>query len=226
MNEELTQAQRRQLEHLDATGKPVGGWKLGLTSGESRDAFGSGIRPFGYILAERIFSDGAAIDWTGIENGGLENELCFVIGEAVSAPVTAESIRAHLAGMAPAFEINERRIPKGSPPAERIEDDLANWGIVIGELRPIPANWAGAELSVTLAYDGSPVDTVAAAGHIDDHFDTLAHLANQLLDYDRQLNAGDRVITGAFGKSAQPEAGRWTGDFGPELGEVSLIVRR
>ena len=48
MNEELKQAQQRQLERLaglEAAGERVGGWKLGQTSGESRDAFGPGVRP-------------------------------------------------------------------------------------------------------------------------------------------------------------------------------------
>ncbi|HEY5647205.1 MAG TPA: hypothetical protein VIS76_14745, partial [Pseudomonadales bacterium] len=182
------------------------------------------IRAFGYILSSRIFDSGARISWQGIGNGGIENEVCFVIARDINEPVDAASVRDALAGMAPAFEINQRRIPKTAPTAERIADDLANWGIVVGTVRPIPARWTGQDMTVTLAHEGRTVASVPAPGHIDDHFESLARLANQLLPFDRCLRAGDRIITGAFGRQNQPAAGTWTGDFGAELGIVALQV--
>lgn len=227
MNEELRQAQQRQLERLaalEAEGEAVGGWKLGQTSGESRDAFGPGVRPFGFILASRILDDGAQLSWADVGNGGIENEVCFLIATDITEPVDAETVRGHLAGVAPGFEINQRRIPKTSPDAERIEDGLANWGIVVGPVRGIPDNWQPEDMTITLCHEGQTVESVAAAGHIDDHFETLARLANQLIAHGRHLQAGDRAITGAFGKQNQPAPGRWTGEFGAELGKVVLNV--
>lgn len=228
MNEELKRAQHKQLERLarlEAGGERVGGWKLGLTSGESRDAFGPGIRPFGFILASRILEDGATLSWAEVGNGGIENEVCFVVGSDVRRPVTAATVARHIAGVAPAFEINQRRIEKTSPPAERIEDDLANWGMVVGRPVPLPAGWDWRGMTVNLLHGDQPVESVAAADHIDDHFETLARLANALLEFGRALKAGDRLISGAFGKQNQPEAGTWHGDFGAELGTVSLHIR-
>jgi len=227
MNEELVIAQQRQLDHLEnleREGESAGGWKLGLTSGESRDAFGPGIRPFGFILASRILASDAGLDWSRIGNGGIENELCFRIGEDITSTVTADSVRQALESVAPAFEINQRRIEKTSSPAERIADDLANWGIVVGTDSEIPADPDWDAMTVTLCHDGEPVERVAAAGHIDNHFQSLATLANALQRFGRHLKKGDRVITGAFGKQAQPHSGTWSGDFGPELGTVLLDI--
>ena len=227
MTEDLDRAQYQQLDTLtalEAGGDAVGGWKLGLTSGESRDAFGPGIRPFGFILASRILPSNRTLSWSEIGLGGIENEVCFLIGEDVETPVDSSSIRRFLAGVAPAFEINQRRIDKDAPPAARVADDLSNWGIVVGEMIPIPADWQPAALTVTLLRGAESMASVAAAGHIDDHFESLAILANRLLDYDRQLKKGDRVITGAFGKQAQPAIGEWVGDFGLELGRVALNI--
>ena len=92
MNEELRTAQHRQLERLEeleAAGERVGGWKLGQTSGESRDAFGPGVRPFGFILASRILEDGERLSWAEVGNGGIENEVCFISGSDITEPVTA-----------------------------------------------------------------------------------------------------------------------------------------
>ncbi len=227
MNEELIEAHRRQLARLaelEAAGETVGGWKLGQTSGEARDAFGVGIRAFGYILNSRIFESGTRLDFSRIGNGGIENEVCFGVARDITSTVTPASVREYLSGVAPAFEINERRIPNTAPTADRIADDLANWGIVVGTLRSIPEAWDAAAMTVTLAHEGRPVVSVPAEGHIDDHFVSLARLANQLLPFGRHLKAGDRVITGAFGRQSRPEAGTWTGDFGPELGTVALEI--
>ena len=227
MNEELARAQHKQLERLaglERQGEKVGGWKLGLTSGESRDAFGSGIRPFGFILASRILADGDQLDWSAVGNGGIENEVCFVIASDVTEPVTAATVIDHVEGVAPAFEINQRRIDRTSSPTDRIADGLANWGIVLGAPVPVPINWAPEALTVTLSHGERDVASVQARGHIDDHFESLATLANQLIAFGRQLRRGEVVITGAYGRQAQPEAGCWTGDFGPELGCVSVTV--
>jgi 2-oxo-hept-3-ene-1,7-dioate hydratase len=227
MNEELTAAQHQQLANLadlERQGEKVGGWKLGLTSGEARDAFGPGIRPFGFILASRILQNGEQLQWLKVGTGGIENEVCFLIGEDVRAPVTPESVRGHLAGIAPGFEINQRRIPASSPPTERVADDLSNWGIVVGPMHPIDEVTDLAHLTVTLSREGQIVAAVHSEGHIDDHFSSLATLANQLLAFDRRLQRGDHVITGAFGRAPQPDPGNWSGDFGADLGAVSVII--
>ena len=226
-NEELLSAQSRQLDRLfelEERGEPVGGWKLGLTSGESRDAFGPGIRPFGFILASRILASGESLDWAQVGQGGIENEVCFLIGRDITEPVTAHSVIHHLGGVAPAFEINQRRIDSSSSPTERIVDGLANWGIVVGDSVPVSPGWAAENLVVTLSHEGESVVSVPARGHIDNQFESVARLANELLAFGRFLRMGDRVITGAFGRQAQPVAGLWQGDFGAELGTVSIVI--
>jgi 2-keto-4-pentenoate hydratase len=228
MNEELSRAQRRQLERLarlEAAGEVVGGWKLGLTSGAARDAFGADVRPFGFILASRILADGDRLDWSRVGDGGIENEVCFLVGSDVTETVTAASIRPHIAAVSPAFEINQRRIPADAPPAERIEDGMANWGIVAGPPLAIPRDWEPESLTVTLGHEGRTVASVDARGHIDDHFESLARLANLLLEFGRHLKVGERLITGAFGRQTRPEPGLWTGDFGPDLGIVAVQIQ-
>jgi len=227
MNEELARAQHKQLERLaglESRGEKVGGWKLGLTSGESRDAFGPGIRPFGFILVSRILTDGDRLSWSTVGSGGIENEVCFVIASDVTEPITAATAIDHIEGVAPAFEINQRRIDRASSPADRITDGLANWGIVLGAQVPVPDKWNPEALTVTLSHGEREVASVQARGHIDNHFDSLATLANQLIAFGRHLRRGEAVITGAYGRQAQPEPGLWTGDFGPELGRVSVTV--
>ena len=215
----------RQLETLEgklAAGEALGGWKVGLTSGQARDSMGSGFRPFGYILESRIFASGARIGLDAFERVGVENECCFTIGRELAGEVSRDAVASAVRSVAPAFEINERRLPASAPAADRLADDLSQWGIVAGVSRAVD----GVDfesLVVTLARDGEAVETVAARGHIEDHFDSIAALAAQLSRFGRTLRPGQRVITGSFGRCPVTEPSRWSGDFGSELGVVEVV---
>ena len=225
----LDAAQRAQLAaltELEAAGESVGGWKLGLTSGASRDAFGVGFRPFGFVLASRIFKSGATLWWeSSVEKGSIENEVCFELAETITEPVDAQNVRETLRGMAPAFEINQQRLGNDVSNADRLSDNLSNWGLVVGDFIEIAPDWRPEELIVRLLHNADGVESVPAAGHIDDHFESIARLSNRLLEYGRKLQAGERVITGAFGRAREPKRGLWSGDFGA-LGRAHVRVER
>lgn len=210
--EELDEGLRRQLEALGER-KPAG-WKVGLTSGGARDSMGPGFRPFGFILPERVFPSGARIERAGIQTPGVENEFCFTMGRILGADATRDDAIAAVESVCAAFELNERRLTPGATTADRLADDLSQWGIVVGESRVLDWNaFPFSDVSVRLSLDGGEIENVAAAGHIDDHFDSLAALARQLARFGRSLEPGHRVITGSFGKHAVTEACRLDGDF-------------
>jgi len=237
---ELDAAQEQQLAdlaQLEAAGQTVAGWKLGLTSGASRNAFGAGFRPFGYVLASRLLRSGSTLWWddsigkgamTDSMAGSIENEVCFELAETISEPETAESVREALKGYAPAFEINQVRLAQDASAAARVADNLSHWGLVVGETMPLPADWSQAvqaRLKVSLLHNADGVESVLAQDHIDDHFVSLARLSNRLLRFGRQLEKGQKVITGAFGRAREPQRGLWSGDFG-ELGRVHVRIER
>lgn len=213
---------RRQLEHLGD--RQVGGWKVGLTSGKSRDAMGAGFRPFGHVLAERVLESGAEIPLRRFKEVGVENELCFHIGVPLGGNVTRAEAVAAVDAVSPAFEINEPRLERQAGVVQRLADNLSQWGIVVGA--PARLDWLAFDFSaleVQLRRDGSHVETVAAAGHIDDHFDSIVALVRQLSRFDRTLAAGAKVITGAYTRQRVAEAGRWEGDFGHHIGRVGVV---
>lgn len=217
----LDEGLRRQLVNLG--GREVAGWKVGLTSGSSRDAMGPGFRPFGYILRERVHGSGAMLSRSEFARVGVENELCFRMAVGLSGEVNRSDVIDAVDSVMPAFEINEQRLGGDASPADRLADDLNQWGIVLGE--PQLLNWRGFDFSalrVALAKDGAVIETVAAAGHIDDHFESIAALVRQLHRFGRALDAGAVVITGAYTRQGVAEAVRWEGDFGAAIGKVSV----
>ena len=73
-----------------------------------------------------------------------------------------------------------------------------------------------------LSCNGTQVETRAAAGHIDDHFHSMAALSAILARFHRQVLAGNRVITGSYTRQCVKERGIWQGDFGEILGDVEI----
>lgn len=215
---------RAQLERLGT--RDVGGWKVGLTSGQARDSMGAGFRPFGYILRERIHSSGATLrldDFGDAPRVGVENEVCFRLRSSLGGAASPADVMAAIDCAMPAFEINERRLGAGANATERLADNLNQWGIVVGEGKRL--DWRRFDfgaLEVALAKDGAAVETVAADGHIDDHFVSIAALARQLHRFGRALSAGMVVITGSYTRQSVVGASRWEGDFGPALGKVAV----
>ncbi|MCY4013540.1 MAG: hypothetical protein OXG82_12590 [Gammaproteobacteria bacterium] len=229
MSDPRDEGLRRQLANL--ADRPVAGWKIGLTSGTARDSMGVGFRPFGYILADRVFPSGGVIPIAPFRTDegirvGVENELCFRMGVALTGDASPDEARAAVASVAPGFEINEQRLPRDAGVVDRLGDDLNQWGIVAGEDADLDfSTFDFASLSVALALNGVVVETVAADGHIDDHFASIAALARQLGRFGRTLEAGSRVITGSYTRQRVADACRWEGDFGPEIGRVSVEFR-
>lgn len=223
--QQLEAGLQRQLEALGD--RTPAGWKVGLTSGAARDSMGEGFRPFGHILPDRVFDSGARIPLAGMRTPGIENELCFRLEGALEGPVSRSQVLDAVATVAPAFELIERRLPPSAGQEEHIADNLAQWGIVVGEERqldwerfPFPA------IAIALHRDGEPVQRVAAAGHIDDHFASIAALAAQLAAFGRRIEAGARIITGSFTKQAVAGPCRYQGDFdvgaAQGLGQVAM----
>ena len=203
---------RRQLDALG--GRVPGGWKVGLTSGAARDSMGEGFRPFGHILPDRVFDSGVRIPLAGLRTPGIENELCFRLGRALKGPVSHRQVLDAVASVAPAFELIERRLPAGAGQVAHLADNLAQWGIVVGEERQL--DWEGSPfpaIAVALRRDGEEVQRVAAAGHIDNHFASIAALAAQLAVFGRRIEAGTWIITGSFTKQAVAGPCRYEGDF-------------
>lgn len=219
--DELHDGLRRQLEVLGD--RPIAGWKVGLTSGRARNSMGEGFRPFGYILAERCFDSGDPIEMGNVRDVGIENELCFTFAHDLRKNANREDIGAAIASVAPAFEINEQRLDRSATTTERLADDLSQWGIVVGAGRRLVwSEFDFNELIVTLSRNGAEMETVAAAGHIDDHFDSLVALSRTLAKFDREILSGHRVITGSFTRQRVEAPGLWRGDFGDSIGSVEV----
>lgn len=218
----IDEGQEIQLQLLNRwldQGEEIGGWKIGMTSGASRNAMGDGIRPFGFILQSRVNPSETKLPLERLQNGGVENEVCFSFSSLLSTDTTPEAARNALSAIYPAFEINQKRLPQSAQSGLRVADNLSNWGIVYGS--GVETEIEINSIQVHLSHNGKEIEQTDSKGHIDDHYQSIATLANKLGQYGHSIEVGHKVITGAFGKAPFAE-GTFQGTFSHGIGNVTV----
>jgi 2-keto-4-pentenoate hydratase len=202
------------LDRAIAAGERLGGWKVGLTSPRARGALGADVRPFGYVLERDIFASGATLPTASISRPSIEPELCFTFARPLEGlNADRDAARAAVSTVSPGFEINERRAGSARPdlPA-MVTDRLTQYGIVYGESadpRTLDVNGIRCELK----RNGDTVYTGVSRDELDDHFGSLARLAAGLAAHGRRIEAGQRVITGAFARYDAAPGDHWRADY-------------
>ncbi len=218
--EEALEVQLRILSRFEAEGEKLGGWKVGLTSGNARDRMGKDFRPFGYVLQSRIFPSGATVPVAKILNCSVEPELCLIIGSSLRGDaVEVAEAKAAVRAVAPAFEINERRVRPDTGQALLLADGLAQWGIVVGPEAPVRDGLVGT--TVEFYCDEQLIETKTPGATMDDPYLSLSRLCRLLHKYGFGLEPGQPVITGSFCHHAVRQPGTYRAVFSG-LGAVSL----
>ena len=218
-HEEGQRIQVNLLQRWLDQGEEIGGWKIGMTSGASRNAMGEGVRPFGFILKSRVKLSGTKLPLGSLHSGGVENEVCFGFKNRLLKGTTQEEAKNAVEAIYPAFEINQKRLPADASSGLRIADNLSNWGIVHGA-KAETSNGINS-IEVSLSHDDKPISHVSSEGHIDDHYKSIATLVNILGDFGQAIEPGQKIITGAFGKTAF-SPGIFRGEFSDGVGHVEL----
>jgi len=217
-------AQLRVLRGRIEAGKRPGGFKVGLTSERARRATGADVRPFGYILADRILRGGGTVDSTSIRRGSVEAELCFTIAEHLSGAVSPEQARAAVSRVAAGFELNEAR--PGSARRDLgllVADDLTQWGIVEGSGVAVGPDTDLSGVECTLERNGDVVYRGVSRDELDDHFASIARLAEVLGRHGQALEPGFKVITGAFARNDMVAGDEWKAAYSG-VGEVTIHI--
>ena len=203
------------LEREVAGGEQLGGWKIGLTSPRARAALNADVRPFGYILARRVFATGATVDASAISGPAIEPELCFTFARSLSgAAVTRDEVAAALDTVSAGFEINEARRGSSRPDLPAlVSDRLTNWGIVVGAGLPVVQAGDLGAIACRLECDDEPGYEGVSRDELDDHFDSLTALVRALGRHEHAIEAGQRVITGAFTRREAKPGQRWRATY-------------
>lgn len=224
--DEALGVQLRLLERELAGGRALGGWKVGLTSPRARGALGADVRPFGYILADRVLGSGESVEAAAMHKPSIEVELCFTVGRDISgADPERTAVIAAMSHVSGGFELNERRPTSARPDLPAMATDcMTNWGIVGGSGVPVAAVTDINATHCRMERDGALVYEGVSRDELDDHFDSLRALITGLAAHGRGLLAGQRVITGAYARFDAAAGQRWSATYS-NVGTVEVTLK-
>jgi 2-keto-4-pentenoate hydratase len=176
---------------------PIAGVKVATTTKVMQQLMGIGHPCAGAIFSKTIHPSPARISKGDFINLRVESEIALKLAADIpadKAPWTAERVVRLVAGALPAYELIEDRaaVYTETQATSMIVENCWNAGVVVGPIRAVkPAEIIGVKGRQTL--NGKP----AAEGKAEDPYATLAWLANQLAERNRDLKAGMIVITGS-----------------------------
>jgi 2-oxo-hept-3-ene-1,7-dioate hydratase len=211
-----------------ATGDPVIGYKIGLTSRVMQRTMKIDEPDFGVLLKSMAFTSGARIRAADFLDPRIEVELAFVLKKRLSGTaVTVEQVLDATDYVVPALELIAARSFRVDPATgytrtvmDTIADNAANAGIITAERRFAPAQidlrWSGA----ILYRNGVVEETGLAAAVLDHPAHGICWVARRFAPHGVALEPGQIILSGSFTAPVIARAGdHFLADYGP-LGRI------
>lgn len=209
-----------------AKGDTIGGFKAGLTSEAGQKKFGVNAALLGPLFKSGEMGPDAVVDRKDFVRLFIENEVGYVVGQKISAPVKdVESLQKMIKEVFPAVELPDLRFAdmKNLKGEDIIVDAVACSKYIIGPR--IPADKVDvSKVEVALTCDGAVVNQGKAADTLGDQWKALLWLVNGTVEQGWTIEPGQILITGAMGNMIPGKPGKYAGDWGP-LGKLSWTVK-
>lgn len=217
--------QRAVSRRLQVEGISVIGRKVGLVDPGAQARHGVQEPIAGRLYDHGLLPEGGRVDAVLRGHGRIECELAFLLGEDLSGPgVTGAHVLAATAGVAPAFELIEDRLPTAATVADMVADNCSGAGVMVGSALVAPSALDLTATGVVLEVDGQVVATGASGAVMGNPTGAVAWLANRLAALGERLHAGEIVLTGAVVPPLPVDHGRAiTARFGGGLGPLSAV---
>ncbi|MGK6307307.1 2-keto-4-pentenoate hydratase [Variovorax sp. DT-64] len=227
---DLDEGYRIQDRVVERVGRPLGGWKIGLTSPAARERYNVRHPIVGQIFDVEIHHSPALLKGLPVMLC-LEAELAFRMKTTVQPrprPFVREELLDHIECVVPVLEICVFHYPSsvGLDVASVVADNSGNAGLVLGQ--PV-FGWrelSFADVKVRVWADDEEVSSGSGQEVMEgDPLQSVLYLANHLRAKGVPLMAGQVVSTGTMHGAPRVSPGaRCRADFGP-LGEVTFQFR-
>jgi 2-keto-4-pentenoate hydratase len=214
---------RNAARHLHHGARLVG-YKIGLTSREAQKQFGVFEPDFGHLFEGMWVAEEGEIVLSELIQPKIEGEVAFLMGRELKGP-GATSVDA-LAAVDAAFismEIVDSRIANWKIKAvDTIADNGSSSRFVVGTKPVSLKNLDLPLLGMALSKNGEVQVTGAGAAVMGNPLNAVAFLANELAKFDRCLQPGQIVLSGAVSSMIPLKAGEFYTCEMARLGKVSV----
>ena len=153
----------------------------------------------------------------------IETELGFTASHSIDSPVTANSVRALVAGCVPTIELAHMGFGDLRPTGtDLICANSASGGFLSGagfDSERLDLNG----IEVTLSQDGEALHTATAGTVMNDQWTALAWLVNAVVGQGHVVQPNDLLMTGSIGQLQPGLPGRYVADYG-SAGAVTFDI--
>jgi len=179
-------------------GERVIGYKVGAVDLDNQRMLGMPHPAWGRLWESELHKNGTALKKSDYTNIGIEAEFGVVLSKTLSPDMSLEQIAASVKAVHPVLELHNFVMRSDAPHGhELIANNAINCGVVWGE--PITDLSAPRSTDLKLIYDATIVDEWESLRWPDDILRALNWLCGTLGEHNITLNAGDLVLTGAWG---------------------------
>lgn len=179
-------------------GEKVVGYKVGCVSAGNQTMMAVPHPVWGRLWDSERHTDGAALRKSDYANIAIEAEFGVTFNRSITPGMSLAAIADAVDALYPLIELHQL-VMRSEPPHghELIANNCINCGVVLGaavtDLRD------GLETDLKLIYDGSIIDEWAALVWPQDILGAVDWLASNLAEHGLAINAGDLILTGAWG---------------------------
>jgi 2-keto-4-pentenoate hydratase len=190
-------------------GTDVGGYKIALTSKQTREWLKIHEPCAGQVLANRIHKSPFDVKVSDYVRFSMETEVCVVLDKDMSGPCTIPDVQKNIRSLHCAYELVEDRAADLTKLDAKslVSDNSWNAGIVMGPAAPNPkmdlANLKGRfKVNGVVTHQGTTAETMNG-----NPLFVVAWLVEHLGKRGRSLKAGQPVITGSLIATQFPVVG-------------------
>jgi 2-keto-4-pentenoate hydratase len=207
--EEAYQIQLLTIQQKIREGHKVVGKKIGLTSVAMQQLLGVTQPDYGHLLDSMVVENGGVIFWNRVLQPKVEAEIAFVLKRDLIGPrVTVLDVLQATDYIVPALEIVDSRIVDWNIQLEDTIADNASSGLYVLGGKPLSVkNMDLAEIGMVLYRNGNMENTGVGAAALGHPAFCVAWLANKLYEYEKYLQAGEVVLSGALSAAVNADPG-------------------
>ena len=219
--EEAYQVQFMVAEMRRKAGHRQIGMKVGASNPVVQQQFGLDEPIFGHLF-DIVGLENHTIDTTEYIKPIIEPEITFLLKKDIKGPgVTRSDVLAATEGVYASIELpNNRYEEKGVTAQDMLVLDTMAQGLVLGDMLYDPRNIDLRTQGVVLEINGQMIATGAGAAVLDHPANSLAWLANRLVDYGTYLKSGYLIPAGSFTAAGFPQKGDVVKATFTQLGSV------
>ncbi len=180
----------------------VGGYKIALSSKQTRDWLKVHEPCAGQVLATRIYPSPHTVKVADFVRLSIEIEVCVVLDSAMSGTVSAEDVRANLRSLHCAYElVEDRGADLTKLDAKSLASDNSwNGGVVMGPAGPpgldLTNRRGRLKVNGVVTQEGTTAETMGG-----NPLDAVVWLIGHFGKRGRAIKAGEPVITGSIVQS-------------------------